>query len=480
MPASFFFYDLETSGFDPKSARIMQFAGQRTDMDLQPVGEPINTLIRLTPDVLPDPDAVLVTGITPQATLAEGITEAEFLQRFVSEITMPETTFIGYNSIRFDDEFMRYLHYRNFYDAYEWQWRDGSSRWDLLDVVRMTRALRPEGINWPFASDGSPTNSLAVLTSVNKLDHSNAHDALSDVQATIALAQLIRKQQPKLFQYLFEMRDKKNVAALAESGQPFVYTSGAYPGEFEKTTVVVKLADLPNRQGALVYDLRHDPAPLAKLTVKELKKQMAWRPRGSEEPPFPVKALRYNHCPAIAPLSVLDADSRARLKLDMKLIQKHREALDGLPDFARRVAEVHEAKSAEFSQAALVGDEQAVDGQLYDGFVSDADRKLERKVHETSPEAVSGLRDAFADHRLQALLPLYKARNYPESLTSDERGAWEAFCSRRLLDGGEKSRLAKYFERLRVLAESPRLTGSQQFLLEELQLYGESIMPAEL
>jgi exodeoxyribonuclease-1 len=145
MAASFFFYDLETSGISSRGARIMQFAGQRTNLELQPIGEPVNALIKLTPDVVPEPDAIMITGITPQLTMVDGYTEAEFLKFFYEEVVQPDTIFMGYNSVRFDDEFMRFLHYRNFYDAYEWQWVDGCSRWDLLDVVRMTRALRPDG-----------------------------------------------------------------------------------------------------------------------------------------------------------------------------------------------------------------------------------------------------------------------------------------------------------------------------------------------
>ncbi|HZM64600.1 MAG TPA: exodeoxyribonuclease I, partial [Candidatus Saccharimonadales bacterium] len=178
MAASFFFYDLETSGFNPREARIMQFAGQRTDLELRPIGEPVNELIKMTADILPDPDAVLITAITPQQTLADGYTEAEFLHRFTEQVATPGTIFVGYNTVRFDDEFMRALHYRNFYDPYEWQWQDDRSRWDLLDVVRMTRALRPDGIAWPFDIHGKPTNRLELLTGLNKLNHEAAHDAL--------------------------------------------------------------------------------------------------------------------------------------------------------------------------------------------------------------------------------------------------------------------------------------------------------------
>jgi exodeoxyribonuclease-1 len=184
MQKTFFFYDLETTGVSPRNGRVMQFAGQRTTIDLEPVGEPVNVMIKLTPDVLPDPDAILITGITPQQTIQDGYTEAEFLRLFCEEVAVAGTIFIGYNTIRFDDEFMRFMLYRNFYDAYEWQWQDDRGRWDLLDVIRMTRALRPDGIQWPFAPDGRPSNRLEYLTTLNKLDHESAHDALSDVHAT--------------------------------------------------------------------------------------------------------------------------------------------------------------------------------------------------------------------------------------------------------------------------------------------------------
>lgn len=272
---SLYFYDLETSGFDPRSARIVQFAGQRTDLQMNPIGEPLNVLVKLTPDILPNPDATLVTGITPQQTLADGVTEAEFLKLFYEDAYQPNTTFMGFNSIRFDDEFMRFINYRNFYDAYEWQWKDGCSRWDLLDVVRMTRALRPTGITWPFASDGKPANRLEFLTTVNKLSHENAHDALSDVHATIAVAKLVHDQQPDLFKFLYEHRTKAKVKEIVDTATPFVYTTGKYSSEWLHTSAAIKLASHPNQDAALIYDLRFDPADFIDKTPEQLAEH--WR-----------------------------------------------------------------------------------------------------------------------------------------------------------------------------------------------------------
>lgn len=481
MAASFIFYDLETSGFDPRRTRVMQFAGQRTDLELKPLGEPVNVLIKLTPDVLPDPDAILVTGITPQQTIADGLTEAEFLKLFYEEVVKPETIFVGFNSIRFDDEFMRFLHYRNFYDPYEWQWKDGCSRWDILDVVRMTRALRPEGIEWPFAPDGKPANRLEFLTSVNKLSHANAHDALADVQATIAVAALVRAKQPDLFDYLLSVRDKKAVAKLVEQPQPFVYTSGRYPSEYLHTTVVTRLAKHPQEGSALVYDLRHDPTPFLKMSIDEIV--AAWRfTKDPDAVRLPVKTVKYNRCPAVAPLGVIkDAVSQERIGLSLATVEKHRAILkEGQIEFADKVldAVARLDTEREAAQTSLVDNQLTVDARLYEGFVNDADKQAMRVVRAAEPAELGSLVDDFRDDRLKSLLPLYKARNFPRSLDDTERVAWEAFCQQQLFDGGTASRLAKYFARLEELAAG-KLTGHQQYLLEELQLYGQSIVPLE-
>jgi exodeoxyribonuclease-1 len=478
---SLYFYDLETTGTNPRSGRIMQFAGQRTDLDLDPIGDPHNILIALTEDVLPDPDAILVTGITPQQTIAEGTTEADFLKTFTEEIATPGTIFLGYNTIRFDDEFMRCLHYRNFYDPYQWQWKDGRSRWDLLDVVRMTRALRPEGINWPVDKEGQATNRLELLTKVNGLDHQNAHDALNDVRATIALARLLREKQPKLFDWLLKVRDKQSVRQLATAGKPFVYSSGKYPGDYEKTTVVTTLAENIRGNGALVYDLRHDPTRFADMTAPELVEAWTWqRPedRDPNKPRLPIKTLKYNRCPAVAPLAVLDEASQKRLLLDLEVIEANRRKLATISHWPERILEALDIMDGR-QQQTFAGLETTVDEQIYDGFMNDGDGKLMAAIRQAQPEELGDFIAQCHDKRLRELLPLYKARNFPKKLSDGERQAWEAYKTKQLLEGGPRSRLAKYFARIEELAKRSYLTEQQRYLLEDLNLYGQSLLPSD-
>lgn len=479
---SFFFYDLETSGINPRESRIMQFAGQRTDLDLNNIGESKNILISFSEDILPDPEAIMITGITPQLTQAEGITEAEFMKIFENEIAVPGTIFVGYNTVRFDDEFMRYLHYRNFYDPYIWQWKDGRSRWDLLDVVRLTRALRPEGINWPVDEKGNPTNRLELLTALNGLEHNQAHDALNDVHATIALAQLLRSKQPKLFDYLLQLRDKKRVAALVGTNKPFVYASGKYPSEFQKTAIVVKIADNPNRSGALVYDLRHDPRQFTNMTTEQLTDAWRWIPyeeRSDDNPRLPVKTLQFNRCPAVAPLTVVDKDSQKRLAIDMATIRKNLALLKNMPEWHKKV--LGALKILDIEQEQRHADiDRHVDTLLYNGFMSDYDSRIMAKIRSSKPEHLSDFIEQAQDQRIKQLLPLYKARNYPRKLTDQERTDWELYKYKFLFNGGTQSRLAKYFSSIQQLRKKNDLTKNQKSNLEDLWLYGQSIIPSDV
>ena len=445
MDKTFFFYDLETSGLNPREDRIMQFAGQRTDMNLEPIGEPVNILVKISEDALPSPGAIMVTKITPQDTLRDGISEAEFCRYVSEEVFTPGTIAVGYNTVRFDDEFMRATFWRNFYDPYEFEWKDERSRWDILDVVRITRALRPDGINWPVTEDGKATNRLELITKSNGLSHEHAHDALSDVFATISVAKLIREKQPKLFDYLFKLRNKNEVKKLVnlDSKRPFVYVSGRYSSEFNKATVAFPLTSGRNGN-VLVYDLRYN--------LEEL----------DQEKTFPVvKELCFNKCPAVAPLSVLDeGDGWSKIGLTKDLIEKNLDILLKHPEFAEKMREEIENRP-EFPPAI------EPEAALYDGFLNDADRVKVSAVRNASARELADFHPDFIDERLPELLLHYKGRNFPESLSEEETKKWEDYRRARL------ERLAPKF-----LSELEQNYKRDEYVAEELKLYFESLFDA--
>ena len=470
MKQEFFFYDLETSGLRPREDRIMQFAGQRTTLELEPIGDPVNILVKMTDDTLPSPGAIDVTGITPQQTLMDGVSEVEFCKYVQEEIFTSGTIAVGYNTVRFDDEFMRAMFWRNFYDPYEWEWQDSRSRWDMLDVVRLTRALRPEGIKWPFREDGAPTNRLELLTSLNGLEHEHAHDALSDVYATIAVARLIREKQPKLFEYLLKIRGKNEVRKLVnlDNKKPFVYASGRYSNEFNKATVAFPLT--AGRHGnVLVYDLRYDLEDLIKservlpdFSLPQL------HPDGCSVGAFPspslahgifpiVKELCYNKCPAVAPLSVLNVDDGwEKIGLDLKTVNKNLDILLMHPEFAEQMRSEYENRP-EFPPAV------EAETAIYDGFLNERDRVKVAAVRNADANRLADFHPEFDDERLPELLLHYKGRNFPSALSEAEMEQYEAYRRKRL-----ERQAPKFLEDLEKVKDD--------FVKEELMLYYQSLI----
>lgn len=464
----FLFYDLETSGLNPLADRIMQFAGIETDSSLQPTGRQFNFLVKLTDDILPSPEAILTTGITPQKTVEEGYSEPEFAKLLMTEIFSPDTIIVGYNNIRFDDRFIQNLLWRNFYDPYEWGWSQGRSKWDLLDVVRMTRALRPDGIKWPFNEVGEPVNTLELLSKQNNILQRQAHDALSDVEALVGLAKLIRTKQPQLFDYLLKMRDKKLIKQLVnlDDKKPFVYSSGRLDKEFAKTTVAFPLTSAPNNNLA-VYDLRYDPTPYLDLKATDIQEILF----GQQETPFeerkkiPVKQFQYNHAPAVAPLTVLSQQAGwEKVQLTESTIKNNLNKLLERPDFAENVRTAFENRPAHDQS-------ENVEERLYEGFVGTSDKEIISTVPNMSATELADFHPEFLDERLDQLLFLYKAHHYPESLTKTELTVWIELRSRRL-----EQALPKYLSTLQSLASQPDLNNQQTFILEELQLWAESLL----
>ncbi|MDE3736958.1 exodeoxyribonuclease I [Metapseudomonas resinovorans] len=466
MTSSIFWHDYETTGINPRCDRPLQVAGIRTDEALNEIGEPINLYCKPSDDILPHPAACLVTGILPGTLAEKGLGEAEFMHRVHAELALPGTCGAGYNTLRFDDEVTRYSLYRNFYDPYAREWQGGNSRWDLIDVVRTAYALRPEGIEWP-QQDGRVSLRLELLTAANGIDHGQAHDALSDVRATIALARLLRERQPRLFDYLYQLRSKHKVQEQVRLLQPLVHISGRFAGERHYLAVVLPLAWHPrNRNALIVLDLQADPAPLLDLDGEALQKRLYTRrdELAEGELPVPLKLLHINRCPVVAPLAVLRETDRQRLGVDLELCQRRAAQLTELAAIWQEKLPVIYAEE-EFT--SLDDPEQ----QLYGGFLGDRDRRLCEQVRRADPQQLSRENWPFDDTRLPELLFRYRARNFPETLSETDRWRWEEFCRNRLKspEFGAPNTLESFFAALDEF--QAKAEPSQQTVLLEWRRY---------
>ncbi|MEB0046391.1 MULTISPECIES: exodeoxyribonuclease I [unclassified Pseudomonas] len=464
---SIFWYDYETTGINPRCDRPLQVAGIRTDFDLNEIDEPVNLYCQPSDDILPHPAACAITGITPSLLAEQGLSEADFMTRVHAQLAAPGTCGAGYNTLRFDDEMTRYSLYRNFFDPYAREWQGGNSRWDLIDVVRTAYALRPEGLAWPKDDEGRVTLKLDRLTVANGIDHGNAHEALSDVRATIALARLIREKQPKLYDWLFQLRGKQKVMDQIRLLQPMVHISGRFSAARHYVGVVLPLAWHPRNKNALIVcDLHLDPQGLLDLDAQTLRQRLYTRrdDLAEGELPVPLKLIHINKCPVVAPLSVLRPVDQQRLGLDMALYQARVLRLSDAQQVWRdKILEIYASEDFVASQDP--------EQQLYDGFIGDRDRRLCEQVRSADPVQLAQEQWPFDDERLSPLLFRYRARNFPDTLNFEEQERWRVFCQQRLSapEWGAPNTLESFVEAAAQLAVSA--TSIQCQVLNEWQDY---------
>lgn len=460
--ATIFWHDYETFGANPATDRPAQFAGIRTDLDLNIIGEPETFYCKQATDYLPSPEAILITGITPQLANLKGIPETEFVGRIHALFSQPNTCVAGYNSLRFDDEVTRYGFYRNFIDAYAREWQNGNSRWDIIDLVRACYAFRPDGINWPTKEDGSPSFKLEHLTQANGLSHEKAHDAMSDVYATIAMAKLIKEKQPKLYQYYFELRRKQAVSEQLDilNMQPLAHVSSKISARHGCTTLIAPVTHHPTNKNAVIcVNLAMDLSPLFELDIAEIKARM-YTPRADlaeNELPIAVKQIHLNKCPFITSAKLISDETAQRLNIDKAFAREQYKRLKRHPELREKLAQLFEHDEGRNTTDP--------DLMLYSGgFFSHADKAKMEIIRHTLPKNLAALSLQFDDARMPEMLFRYRARNYPELLDDEESRRWRQFCQHRLAD-------QDYMLKLENLVQETQANETKQKLLTALCHY---------
>lgn len=461
---TFFWYDLETFGLNPYYDRIVQFAGIRTDMDLNPVGQPVLLYARPSIDYLPDPLSCLVTGITPQEAMEKGLRESDFADAVLKELGRKNTCSVGFNSIRFDDEFIRNLLYRNLLDPYRREWADGNSRWDVLDLIRAAHDLRPDSLAWPPSKDnGNPVFKLTELTAANTISHEHAHDALSDVYATLAVSRLLKEKNPQLFTWALGLRDKKKVKEIVNPpfGTPFLHTCASFTTPQGCTRPVVAISVVPSNPNSVIcFDLTQDLDPLLAAGEDDIMRVPG------------VLRIALNKCPFVSPLSVLgkdDAISR-RLGIDMKLAMARYDRIRQEITLPSRF------------RSAVEGDEYEQvsdpDFRIYaGGFFSDADRERFAVVRRTEVNQKLSLNLRFDDPRAPEMVWRYVCRSWPETLDEQQKARWKSFAANRILNppGDIMVTWQFYTRKINEKLQSSDTPAQEKPVLIALKEWGEHI-----
>ena len=464
-------HDYETWGLNPRVDRPSQFAAIRTDTDLNIIGEPIELFCKPALDFIPNPESMLITHLTPQVAQAKGVNEAEFIKGIHEAFSVPGTCGVGYNSIRFDDEVTRFNLYRNFYDPYAREWQNGNSRWDIVDLVRMCYALRPDGIVWPEREPGVPSFQLEKLSIANGIEHAKAHDALSDVYATLGMAKVIKQAQPKLYEYYFKFRTKHAAAELLNLVEKpaVLHISGMYPSTEGCIAPVMPLCTHPrNKNEIILFDLRQNPHALFNTPPEEIAEHLFTRKADLPEGLVRValKGAHINKSPALSPMSTLTPELAEKWGFDLKQIEANRQRILFYDGLEQKVQQIYKPKEGGFGKSDP-------DGALYGGFITRPDRAVCDQLLKRDADTLLDWAPPFQDERLQTIYPRYLARNWPDDLNPEQKATWQTYRAEKIIDGDHDCLLTldAFFE---LMAQIEPENEEQVALLTDLEQWVET------
>jgi exodeoxyribonuclease-1 len=433
-----YWHDYETFGTDTKLDRPSQFAGIRTDEDLNILEGEEELMLFCKPanDFLPHPMACRVTGVVPQDALKNGVSENQFIKVIHKELSRPLTCGVGYNSIGFDDEVTRNTLYRNFFDPYAREWQNGNSRWDIMNLMRFTALVAPETLTWPLKEDGMRSFRLEELCAANGIIHENAHDALSDVRATIGIAKKVKDAQPRIYQYFYDLRSKNNVSKIVAKDDMMIHIDSVYGGEREYAAIVYPLCvgtkhkSMTNNDVILIDLSRDDMEDWVNLPVEDIKTRLFTKKaelieQGLTRPGFNKMAI--NKCPTIAPYKKVKPEKLQELNIDIELCKKNLEYLRKNPALANKISNLFVTDYPKNTDP---------DAAIYDGFISKPDRQnLDDIRHNNNFDSNHNFQDA----KFYEMAFRYKARNFPEQLNDLESNKWEQYRLDRIKNGGSLS-----------------------------------------
>lgn len=494
MHQHFSWYDLETSGTSNSQDQIYQFAAIKTDRDLNIIPHTeVNIMCKPRPDVVPHPMAFLTHGIDINQLKMNGMTEFE-LAAFVHDYMLSSSGNIisGYNNMAFDDIFLRQLMYRNMQPPYEHEYKDGNSRFDAFKYIQMIYAFRPDILEWAKNEDGGVSMKLDAMAQANGIVHENAHDALSDVHATIGITKIVKERNPRSFDFFLNLMDKDLNRSIMSRKQPLLHVSGIFGRDVRNTSMILPVAiDKGNKNKFLCIDLRQDPTDMLAMSSAEIKKYLFTKrselPEG--HPIVPAIGVQTNNLPVIMDAkSTLSSGLADRLSLDLDACYQNMEKIQGNREFMTTL-----------QNAFLNSKEPPKDAyeQLYsNGFINNNDARIRHTL--TAVTGNNGNRDTFSIEtesthvaamrmqdsiRHQELITRSKWGNFYQELIESENFSpaelyqWSKYLVSRLTSNEGHSGLTvdEYASELALVESEVCLTDAQVEMMRDVTAHVEEL-----
>jgi exodeoxyribonuclease-1 len=385
---SYVFYDTETTGIDTAFDQILQFAAIKTDADLNELDR-FEIRCRLMPHIVPAPGAMKVTGVTvSQLHDTAHCTHYDMVRKIRAKmLEWSPAVILGYNSIDYDENILRQAFYKTLHPPYLTN-TNGNCRGDVLRMVRSASILEPDAIVIPVDAKGKNIFKLDKVAPANGFDHSAAHDALADVEATIHLCRLLMSKAPAVWSTGMRFSQKASVIDYVSSERVFCWCE--FFGGAPHSWLVTPIGQNPQNSGEYyVFDLQFDPDTLAALSDEKLATALTRSPK-------PVRRLKCNAAPMLAAIEDAPAITVA-LALSSDELERRADVLEQNDGLRARLIAALEAGREPFETSPHV------EKQIYDGFWPRSDDVLMETFHTVPWEQRLAIADSFQDKRLKTL-----------------------------------------------------------------------------
>lgn len=385
---SLVFYDTETTGLEASFHQVLQFAAIRTDADLKEI-ERFETRCRLLPHVVPAPSAMHVNGITVAQLTDQSLPSHYEMVRAIRAklLSWSPCNFVGYNSIGFDEHFIRHAFYQTLHHPYLTN-SAGNTRSDVMRMVQASSLFAPGTLTIPIDDDGLPVFKLEKVAKANGFTGKRSHDAMRDVEATIFVSRLLFDKAPDVWSAAMRFSKKAAVLDFIEC-EPMFSLSDFYFGKPYSWLVTLIGANATNGSERYVFNLGVDPTSLIRLKPAQLVVRL-------EELPKPIRSLRCNAAPILMPAS--DAPRIASgIGLDPEELDRRTEVLRSDGKFRDRLIAAFEATREEKVASPYVEE------QIYDAFTCDEDFRLLEDFHRVAWGKRAAVLGRLKDARLKIL-----------------------------------------------------------------------------
>jgi exodeoxyribonuclease I len=414
------FYDTETTGINRVFDQILQFAAIRTDEDLQEL-ERFSIRCRLLPHVVPSPGALRINAVSVAQLLDSSLPSHYQMILAIREklLAWSPSLFIGYNSVGFDEHLLRQAFYQTLHPPYLTN-TNGNCRADALRMVRAGALFSPNAITVPLDESGIASFRLERMAAANGFDHSRAHDAIGDVEATVHMCRLLMERVPDLWSGFIRFTQK--AAVIDYAGNETVFCLADFYGGVPYAWLVTSIGPVISRKSdLLVFDLAADPSDLAALSGDELLSRLSAIPKV-------VRRLRTNSSPIIVPPETAPEIASAKT-LDFSEVERRAKWLQSNEELRRRLVATTEQMIEEHDPWPHV------EQQIHDSFISDDDCRHMEKFHQAPWEDRLAFLDSLQDLRLKQLGRRLIFIERPDVLSDRLRTRMSVSMAKRLVDG---------------------------------------------